>query len=463
MNNNKYIKAGIWYAVGNILIKGLPFMSIPIFVRIMPVSDFGIYNTYIYYESIVSVILGLGISGTIKTAKFEYKEDFDQYVSSVYVFLLIPVTVFILLSIILHQYLTMTIPWITSGILFILLLHSFSAAVYSINGVKYVIEGDYKKNLLISLVYTVLNIGVSLLLCLWVFDFDKYIGRITGTAFSMSVIAVIVLIFQLRKIKPYITKSYWNYAIKMGVPLVPHLLSLILLSSCDTIMIQSMIGSEEAGIYSLAVNLLMVLVVLQNSIENAWAPWFYSSLDKRDYINIKKRNMALIAFFSYLTICFMLIAPEVIRIFSTIEYKDSIYVLIPLALSTFWGFIYLIPVNVEYFHKKTIYISTATIATALVNIGLNYIFLTNFCYIAAAYATCISKLILLYIHICVAKRLDKKVNMGSGYGMMISLVVIAFGALTILFQDIWLIRWGIVIFFSLVVGIAISKKRWIRI
>lgn len=70
-------KAGIWYTVGNLIIKGLPFFTLPIFVRILSTSDFGLYNAYISYENILSVLLGLGFSGTVKTAKFDFEKNFE--------------------------------------------------------------------------------------------------------------------------------------------------------------------------------------------------------------------------------------------------------------------------------------------------------------------------------------------------------------------------------------------------
>ena len=77
------IKAGIWYTIGNIIIKGIPFFTIPIFTRLLTTNDFGIYSIYLSYEEILSVVIGLGISGTVKIAKFEFKNEFEKYISSV--------------------------------------------------------------------------------------------------------------------------------------------------------------------------------------------------------------------------------------------------------------------------------------------------------------------------------------------------------------------------------------------
>ena len=57
MQDKRYIKAGIGYTVANYFIKGLSFITLPIYVRLMSTVDYGNFNTYVAYESMLSVIL----------------------------------------------------------------------------------------------------------------------------------------------------------------------------------------------------------------------------------------------------------------------------------------------------------------------------------------------------------------------------------------------------------------------
>ena len=58
-NGNAILKAGLGYTIGNYMIKGLTFFSIPIFARLLSPDNYGIYNTYIAYESILCYVCGL--------------------------------------------------------------------------------------------------------------------------------------------------------------------------------------------------------------------------------------------------------------------------------------------------------------------------------------------------------------------------------------------------------------------
>ena len=235
--------------------------------------------------------------------------------------------------------------------------------------------------------------------------------------------AVIILFKQAKLSTQWVNRDYWRYAILLGLPLILHSLSLTLLYQCDKIMIQAIVGAAETGIYSLAVTISGIVTVLVTSIDNAWAPWYYSNLKDKQYAKIRKFNDYMIVGFFYVTLFIMLIAPEIIKLFSTKAYWDSMYAVPPLLVSIFFNFCYLIPVNFEYFHKKTGYIAYSTVITAVINVILNIVFIYNIGYVGAAYATCFSKLALLIMHWRRASVIDD-IQLASGYQLAVLIFVL---------------------------------------
>ena len=102
--NKTAFKAGIWYTLGNILLKGCIFFTLPIFTRILSTNDFGIYNTYMAYEGLVTAILGLGLYGTVKNAKLDFEKNFDEYLSSIIFLNLLFLSTILLLGNILYNF-----------------------------------------------------------------------------------------------------------------------------------------------------------------------------------------------------------------------------------------------------------------------------------------------------------------------------------------------------------------------
>ena len=393
------------------------------------------------YESVLGIILGFGISGTVKIAKTDFKDNFEQYVSSVFRLLLFCGGILLLIVNIAGIFLDVEKSWLNPFILNLLVLQSISTAIYGVMSCKYVIEGDYLRNLSIAFVMTGVNVGSSLFLCYTLMSANRADARILGTCMGAVLTASYILLSQRRKAKLVQNREADRYALKLGLPLIPHQLSVSLLSQCDRIMIQAMVGNSQAGIYGLAVNITMVISVILSSVDNAWTPWFYRLLREKEYGELKKKNNLLVVLFMILTSGSLLVGPDVIRITAEQEYWDSIYAFIPLTVSVFINFMYIFSVGIEYFHKKTGYISSTTLICTVSNILLNYILILRYGYIAAAYATCLSKLLLFILHYIRAKRLLRDDIVSLKYLIVNLIFVCLAGASTVIFINQVMIRY----------------------
>ena len=72
MSENKPLTAGMGYVIGNYLIKGLAFLTLPVFARLMSTGDFGIYNIFVAYEGILVYIIGLALDNSFRSARYRY-------------------------------------------------------------------------------------------------------------------------------------------------------------------------------------------------------------------------------------------------------------------------------------------------------------------------------------------------------------------------------------------------------
>lgn len=455
------ISAGISYTIGNMLIRGIPFLTLPLFTRILNPAEFGLYNTYLSYENILSILLGFGLYGTIRVAKGQYKERFEEYISAIY-------GIQILLSMIIYPIIVVVFAyiapqgWFSTKLLIILLCHCLCTQLYNIASAKFAIKGEVANNLIMAFIMMIGNIVISLLLCLFAFEDERYLGRILGTFLGALIVTIIVGVKQALQCNKFVNKEYWKFGLKMGVPLIPHMLSLTLLSQCDKIMIQALVGDAEAGIYSLAVTLTGIVSVIVTSLDNAWAPWFYKKLEDGSYEEIRKNNNYLIIAFSFFSAVVMLVAPEVIKLMSEEQYWDSVYSFAPLLMSVLFNFIYLIPVNFEYYHKKTGYISFSTVLTGILNLVLNFFFIKYVGYVGAAYATCISKLILLGMHWQRAKKIQNVKIANLSCVILYSILAAVVGALSLIFKDNIIIRYLLVLILSIVLVKILMKVEGVK-
>lgn len=397
-------KAGTWYTIGNFVLKGCAFLSLPFFTKLLSTSDFGIYNTYIAYEGILAAVLGLGFYGTIKNAKIKYADDFDGYISSIFSFSCLFFVLVIVLSNLLYPAYANFLGY-SRLIVNILVCQSFGTALLQIYSAKLNMQFKYKSFLAFSFANTIGNIALSFLLIILVFNSNnKYLGRIIGTAAPLILIGLIILVISFAGSKKAISIKYWKYALRLGLPLLPHVIAQSLLSQVDRIMISNYVGESESGIYSFVYTLCTILAVVATSLDNAWTPWVYIKNSSSEQESIRKPGNSYLLFFALITLGFVCVMPEVAFLFGADDYLIGIDLIVPLSLANFFIFAYFLPVNIEYYNNKTLFISLGTVFAALLNFGLNYLFIYLFGYKGAAYTTLISYFLLFFIHCLISKK-----------------------------------------------------------
>ena len=95
------LKALSWYTIGNIAIKLINFISLPLFTALLNTNDYGIYGLFQSYLGIFEIILLFGGVHTIKMLKYDTSINYNQYISSL---IFIPVILTVWLIFLIHVY-----------------------------------------------------------------------------------------------------------------------------------------------------------------------------------------------------------------------------------------------------------------------------------------------------------------------------------------------------------------------
>ena len=76
-------KSAIWFTICGVLQKGVSFITIPIFTRLMSTSDYGMYSLYNSWLQILTIVTSLYLYyGILSNAMIKYEKDRDGYISS---------------------------------------------------------------------------------------------------------------------------------------------------------------------------------------------------------------------------------------------------------------------------------------------------------------------------------------------------------------------------------------------
>lgn len=408
-SGNKAAKAGLAYTIGNILLKGVTFLTLPIFSRILTTEEFGFYNLYVSYETILTIFVGLCLYGSLRTAKYDYQKEFDSYVTSTLMLSGVIYLVFIVLGNLVYPVLSGHFEF--DRVIFnILITHSYAMFIFQFYNTWLALDFKYKKFLIVSGVNSIGGTLLSVLLILFFFKTNKHVGRIYGYAIVPIAVAIVIWLafFRNAKVKKYqlFNKEYWRYGLNLSLPLVVHTFSQQILNQFDRIMINTMVGVAQVGIYGFIQTIASILQIIVQSMDNAWSVWMYELLNQNQYLQIKEKSKEYILLMNVLYVGFISLAPDVIRIAGTKEYYGGIAMVIPLSFAIYFVFLYSLPVHIEYFYKKTKFIAVGTSLAAGINIVLNYIFIRKYGYTASAWTTLASYILLFAFHYVIAKIID---------------------------------------------------------
>lgn len=452
---NSFIKIGIIYTVSNVIIKGMAYLTTPLFTRLMSQIEYGSFSSISSWASIISIIAALSLYSSISRAKYDYPEKIDEYIStitvvgSVFAFLL-----WGFLELDIERWeslLDMNRVYIRS----IMLYSIFSPCVQALL-TKYRMYNEYKK--VIFLTFFTLFITTFASLGFTIFMPNKLTGRVIGTYLVVAIADIFIWIFTISRGKK-ISWRYCKYAFALSLPLLVHELSGVLLNSSGKIIINQLCGEADAALYSIAYTVAMIITMLMSSVNQAWVPWFFDKLAIDDTQSVKRIIPAYMAIFTAGCIAVMLIGPELVLIFGGRSYASANSVIPPICFSVCLQFVYTLYVNVEFYLMKTKFISLATLGATIINIGANYLLIPNFGYIAAAYASIIGYAFMLVFHylVCRTTKYSQLFNIRILF-LNISVCLAAMLLTIVLYQ--WnVVRWCVIVTLFIVCGLLMIFNR----
>ncbi len=418
--NKKFIQAGAWNVLGNILLKGSSLLFSLYFASVMTQSEFGEVSTFTSYASIFAVLVGLNLYSSLNNAKLEFAKDYWGYQSSTLTFSLLcflPVTVLALVFMLpLSRLLRMG-----RADLILLLVYSVSMYVVTFYQTANTTRYRFKANIITSAFHVFCGFGLSWLLVNVIMTDDKVTAKNLGATIPLFILAAYIVVNMLSRGKKMFRPAYWKYALCIAAPNMAHVLGQDILAQSDRIFIRHLCGAADVGIYSLIHYFGVGMTLLWSAINGVWVPWLFTRLATGDIRGIRRASRRYLTLFSIITVLMCLVVPPVVKLLMPPSYLEGVGIVFPIILTGYFMCLYSFMANLEFYHKKNTYIAAGTAAAALLNILLNAIFIGTFGYQAAAYTTMFSYIALFVFHYVVADRV-LKINIYRMQGFIVNIV-----------------------------------------
>lgn len=382
---SKLKKATLWITLCSFLQRGLSFITVPIFTRLLSTADYGSVSVYQSWEMVAMYVATLGVTyGGFNNGMMRFKDDREGYTTSVVGLVLALGVLWIALCYTLSDNVVALtgMPLILASLLFVEVIVK---GIYDIWVSRMKFDYEYRKLVRASLA---LSIAVPALGILFVvMASDKVLARVLSFVLVEAAFAMVLGGCMLKRSKRLFKWEYWKFTLLFNIPLLPHYLSQVVLSSSDRIMIANMCTASDAGIYSIAYSAGMIMTLLTNSLNSTVAPWLYRALAAKELRRIGKTSITVLGGLALIVLVVDILAPEVVAILAPGEYGEAMTLVPVIAASVFFMFMYSYCSNIEFYYEKTGLAAVASVLAAVLNVVLNAVFIPLFGYRAAGYTT----------------------------------------------------------------------------
>lgn len=399
-------RATLWITLSGFILRGISFITVPIFTRLLTTDEYGSFSVYQSWESVFVYVVTLGVAyGGFNNGMVRYPDDREGYTTSV-MGLICAMGLFWTILTFLFPGLASTLLGMPGSYIILMLVEVIASEVYDVWVCRARYDFEYRK---VVGAAAFLAVGVPALGIPFVyFAQDKVLARIIAVVIIYIGIAVAVGSSTLHRSKKIFCWKYWKFTILFNVPLLPHYLSQVVLSSSDRIMIGQLCSKSDAGIYSIAYSAGMISTILTSSLSSTVMPWLYRKLEGKEYEPVGKVGFELLVFLGVMILLMDILAPDIVNILAPAKYGEAMHLIPVIAASVFFIFLYSYCSNIEFFYEQTRVATIASVLAAVLNIALNSVFIRIFGYEAAGYTTLICYMVLGIAHYAFAQHVAKE-------------------------------------------------------
>ena len=390
------IKSAFIYLIATVFSRGLTVITTPIFTRLMTTEQIGIVNLYNSWYSMIGGIASLSLtSGGFVIGLKEFKDSRNQYVSSV-LSITSTLSLFLLVLFIISPVFWSNLLDLSPALILLMLLGFLFAPARDFWLARQRYEYQYKMPAFVMMGAAFIASLFSIILVIHYNNkglAQAAEGRLFANYFVIYSVAFLLWIHIFVKGKTFFNKRYWSYSLKLSLPLVGYSIASQILNTSDRLMINRMVGKEAVGIYGTLYSVSSLSLMVWFAVNSSFEPYLYQNIGKKGH-KIKEISMAMLSLYAVISIILVFFAPEIVRILATKEYYEAIYIMPPIAGGVFLTSVSNLYSDILVYLKKTQFIMFASITAAFTNVLLNAIFIPRFGYIAAAYTTMLSYILM---------------------------------------------------------------------
>lgn len=451
LDGKKTIKSASYNLIANFVSMLVSLVAVKILTTILTTEEMGIAVNFVTLKALITIIVSCSLYVSIDKAILHFKNQDNQYLSSIYLFSCLTICLFFLIYILFKSFIN-SIFNITTLLMILMFIFIFLENGYVLITTYWNFKNKYIPNFVLSLLASPVAQLLSVLIVLYLAT-NKYMGRIIGLELFMSIVGIILGIILVSKAKGFFNKKYVKYGLSYSLPIMPHLISQIVLAQSDLLIINYYGLISCVGIYGIALTIATVLLTVFQQMLRPWSSWVYRRLHEHEEnaIYIKSKYLIIIAL--VLSVGLMSVVPEFVVVILNKNYYDIVYILPILILGVYFQFMFILFYDILYYNKKTKSIMITSSLIAILNLVLNITLIPIFGYIVAAYTTALSYGLMALCYYFLARKLNIQKIYNLKFIFVSLIIVFTFTIINIIFKSNLYARWSLCLLFVICIAI----------
>lgn len=389
--------------IGEIIPKILSLLLLPIMTRYLTPADYGVIA---YVDAIiifVFVFSVMSLNSYILREYFQLKEITEQKKMIGNFFLILVcyniVLLFIFIGLLSFLFSVLELQFSFFPIVLLALLANFFEIFSIFPQIIYRIQQKAIIYIYFTVSKTILQMGSILILLIYLDQgvLSKYYGLL-----GVNILFAFISFYIIKQNAVFfINIAQIIDGLKFSFPLVVGALSFIALDVSDRFILELYVSLADLGLYSIAYTLGFAVSVVINGGYKAFEPILFKESKNKNFLDvfysIKKEYMLIIFAIGLLVIMF---SQELLYFIASENFYEAYYLVSFIVLAAISKGIYMLYAVLLMIQKKTKVLSLAVLLGAIVNIGINLLFIEEYGSVIAAISTFVAFLFMtIIVHI----------------------------------------------------------------
>lgn len=383
-SGKKVLINSVIYSCSGLLLKCFSFFLLPLYTVYLTTEDYGINSLATSFITTMSFVVAFSLFSAVMRFYVDLKENphkLKRFYGTITVFVFLSNCVF---AVVLTVFRKLVSKYIFSGIdfypiIFVTIISLVFYCEYSIFDNILRSQQRALKSSICSILFFLLSVSLNIyfvVIC-------KYgaLGTLLATLIGYVVYTMYFVIEMSlnHTIEFCLDIKLLKEALKYSVPIMPHNLSTQIAVFVSKLFIGGTASLGGLGIYTVATQFGSIADTVQCYVDNAYGPWLYEKLHKKE-ANYKKSIREIVRLLiSVIGLFFLgisLFAQDYIVLFINKSYVEA-WKFVPLIVSVYAiKTMYYFFVEILFYYKEASKkLFWATLTSSLLNIGLSYFFI----------------------------------------------------------------------------------------